>query len=90
MRTFILVMVVALILLIETAVSAQDFLVQMAEGDNGLWHIECRSGCDFWESLGTEEELNREFEIIWDGIDHVYMLMERRFGVDLAPLPRPS
>lgn len=67
-----------------------DFTTQMQQDPDGLWHIECLSGCAFWQSLGTPDELNRRFVVIWDGVDWVYFLMDRRFGTVHTPLPRPS
>lgn len=90
MKQLLMIGLVCVMLLLPMVAQAQEFTVQMQPDGEGLWRIVCIAGCDDWALMGTVAELDVRFPVIWDAVDYVYWLLDRRNGTHHVPVPRPG
>ena len=57
------------------------------------WGMECQKGCEHYNQLGNQNELDMRFPNSWMVINWYYYLFNRKYcattGVCLEPLPEP-
>lgn len=56
-----------------------DLFLRLAQDDAG-YYMTCIEGCDYYNSLGTPEELNRRFTEYHCAVNWSYALQNRHFG----------
>ena len=92
MGKFMLLLVVLLLLLVVSSfhLEAQAVTVQAREDVTGMWGLRCLAGCDYWQTLGSETELNALFWSDWEAANWGLFLLARGRGSEYVPLPPPQ
>lgn len=88
----ILSILAVLILPVNAQVASEPSDLYLRLADDGGYHMVCIQGCDYYNSLGTTEELNRRFTEYHCAINWSHALRNRRRDAfsQLGYLPGPN
>lgn len=59
-----------------------DLFLQLAHDENGYYMV-CSLGCEWYNTLGTIEEINKHFPELHCAVNWTYFLRNRHYGQNL-------
>lgn len=89
---WIILTVVGIIIPANAQVASEPSDLYLRLADDGGYHMVCIQGCDYYNALGTTEELNRRFTEYHCAINWSHALRNRRRDAfsQLGYLPGPN